>query len=220
MIDVLARLAALAEATRIPRRLLRAIGLAPQRHNQFSSFRAYLPDLIEYIDPRQVLEFGPGLSSRLILKHSKAELLSFETHPGYFECARKDLADPRVDLRFAPAPAALSGPEGAELAGRSFDFVFVDGGDRVANLISARELLANGAVVVLHDAHREDYERGVRAYESGYFIENHSLVLFRDRDRHRQLIERFPPNASCCCKYCGTSARIAYRRGMSKALSL
>jgi SAM-dependent methyltransferase len=196
------------------RRVLRRLRLAPEQSTSFSSFQSYLPALVRWAEPAQVLEFGPGFSSRLILANSAAKVLSFETHPAYFERARREVPSERFELRLAP-----SGADFVALAGRRFDFIFVDGGDRVKNLEQAHALLADDGLLVLHDAHREGYEPGVLRYPHGYFIENHSLLLGKSAARLAAAKERFPPDASCACRYCGTPDRVDYRRRISLALS-
>ena len=195
------------------RRLLRRLGVLPERQTAFSSFRSYLPELVRWAAPGRVLEFGPGFSSRLILDNSAARIISFETNPAYFERARQNLESDRMDLRFVP-----NGPDFATLAGQEFDLIFVDGGDRVENLKQAHALLAEDGVLVLHDAHREDYETGVLRYARGYFIENHSLVLCKRPSRFEAVKAQFPPDGSCACRYCGTPERVEYRRRIVAAL--
>jgi len=197
----------------LPRRLLRMLGVSSKRRAAFSSFRSYLPALVKWASPERVLEFGPGESSRLILENSNARVLSYETDAAYFERAKAGIRSERFDLRYAP-----EGPDFKELAGTSFDFAFVDGGDRVANLIAAHALLSDNGIVVLHDAHREGYRPGVQHYAHGYFIENHSLVLCKSRARSEAVAARFPPDSRCACNYCGTEERIKYRTSLGEAL--
>jgi tRNA A58 N-methylase Trm61 len=199
--------------SRLSRRLLRALGVAGPRETTFTSFRAYLPALVRYLQPLRALEFGPGTSSRIILAHSKARILSIETDERYFEKARREIQDERFDVRHVPG-AFDFGSAGEQ----RFDLVFVDGGDRNANLLGAHSVLAPGGVVVLHDAHREDYALGVRSYGYGYFIENHSLLLCNERARFESLRARFAADTSCRCKYCGTTARAAYRKELGAEL--
>ncbi len=197
----------------LPRRLLRVLGISARRRTTFTSFESYLPELVKWANPERVLEFGPGTSSRIILDNSHARVLSFETDSGYYARAKAGIRSERFELRYT-----ASGPDFAALAGSSFDFVFVDGGDRVANLIGAHLLLRNDGVLVLHDAHREGYLPGVQRYPYGYFIENHSLLLFKSRERFEAVSERFPPDSSCACKYCGTEPRVEYRVKLGQSL--
>lgn len=198
---------------RLRGRVLRALGISAKSRTAFSSFRAYLPELIRYLSPRQALEFGPGLSSRLILSNSASRILSIETDRGYFEKAKREIRDARFDLRHVPDKVDF-----ATLAGQRFDFVFVDGGDRVDNLLGSHALLNDNGVTVLHDAHREEYWPGIERYAFGYFIENHSLLLLDSESRLRELQARFPADDRCRCKYCGTPARIEYRQRVARHL--
>ena len=117
------------------------------------------------------------------------------------------------DLRLVPEEPVFKA-----LAGTSFDFAFVDSGDRAANLIGTHSLVRDDGIVVLHDAHRDGYLPGVQRYPHGHFIENHSLVLFKTRERFEAAVARSPPDARCACKYCGAEERIAYRTKLSEAL--
>ncbi len=201
-------------ALSLPRRLRIALGVPARGNDTFSSFRTYLPGVLQWLDPADALEFGPGLSSSLILENSDARLLSFQTGPSPPERARPATMHERIDLRLCPGPTDFS-----ELAGRAFDVVFVDGGDRVANLLGSRPLLREAGITVLHDAHRESYLPGVRAYDHGYFIENHSLLLFKSRSRFHELRALFPPDDQCQCHYCGTPERIQYRKRVAAELA-
>lgn len=198
----------------LQRRLLTLLGVSSKRNTTFCSFESYLPHLVRWLNPKQALEFGPGSSTKLILKHSNAQIISLETDPAYFEQAKRSIKDARVDLRYSPGPTDF-----AKLHGTMFDLLFVDGGERVANLIGGRESVEHDGVVVLHDAHREIYLPGVQAYQHGYFVENHSLLLFKSRERFRDVLAAFPPDERCRCKYCGTPERIQYRRRVSELLA-
>jgi len=69
----------------------------------------------------------------------------------------------------------------------SFPFVFVDGGDRLSELLFCYDLLDERGVVFLHDAHREDLEEGIRRYPFVHFAEFHSCVLSKSESVHEHV---------------------------------
>jgi hypothetical protein len=173
----------------------------------FISFRPWLTTLYEHFKPQRVLEFGPGWSTRIGLQHSAAQIVSIEESAEWYDKYRRELDSPRVELLHR-AP----GWDLAELTtlGPPFDLIFVDGGRRAEELIAATKLLAPQGITALHDAHREDYEAGIRAYPHIYFPERHGCIMTQDAgvmDAVRRVVQ---PDWSCNCKYCGTPARRQY----------
>lgn len=51
----------------------------------FSSFEKFIPELMEILHPMNILEFGPGISTKEFLKYSSANILSIETDPKWFK---------------------------------------------------------------------------------------------------------------------------------------
>lgn len=173
----------------------------------FISFRPWLTALYRHVQPRRVLEFGPGWSTRIALRHSAAHIVSIEESRRWYEKYRREFDPARVQLLHREPGWDL-----AELTqfGPPFDLVFVDGGRRTEELIRAASLLSPRGVAALHDAHREDYEPGIRAYAAVYFPERHGCVLTHDAARLHELRGVLPSDWSCHCKFCGTPARQAY----------
>ena len=93
---------------------------------------------------------------------------------------------------------------------QNFSLVFVDGGDRVAALKQAYDLINDDGLVFLHDAHREDYEGGIRLYPFIYFVERHSCLLFKSKALYDKVKAVVPADYSCHCQYCSSDARRAY----------
>lgn len=86
----------------LPRRVLGKLGVSPKSRNAFSSFRSYLPELVNFAQPRSALEFGPGASSRIILRHSRARLVSLETDAGYLVLFKSRSRFHEVRAHFPP----------------------------------------------------------------------------------------------------------------------
>ena len=173
----------------------------------FVSYRASLIQLCQFMPLEQIVEFGPGISTRIFLEHSRARIWSYETNLDWFR---------RYERAFDPARVALihCGPEwtieqiGAQVTDVSL--AFIDGGDRPTALTYFARSLPQRGVAFLHDAHREDYEDGLRAFPYLYFTERHSCLLFKDAEMHQSVMAAIPPDYSCRCQYCSTPERRAY----------
>lgn len=192
------------------RALARALGLRQWRLKNgttFASFSKPLQQLCLCTSPKAVLEFGPGLSTNILLKHSSAKILSFETESSWFQKYRGVFDPARVELVHR-----RPGWDLGEIRhyGQTFCLVFIDAGDRVAALRHAYDLIDDNGIVFLHDAHREDYEAGIRLYPFVYFIERHSCLLFKSQTEYERVRAAVPADYSCHCQYCSTDARRAY----------
>jgi hypothetical protein len=91
-----------------------------------------------------------------------------------------------------------------------YSFVFIDGGDRVSELTYMYDKLPLGGIIYLLDAHREDYEKGIRLYPYIFFPERHSAILSKDRSIYEHIRKNLPIDYSCKCPYCSSSTRRAY----------
>jgi hypothetical protein len=61
----------LALISTLPGRVRGKLGVSANSRSA-SSFRSYLPELVSFAQPRHALQFGPGASSRIILRHSRS----------------------------------------------------------------------------------------------------------------------------------------------------
>lgn len=173
----------------------------------FSSFENFIPELMELLHPIHILEFGPGISTKKFLEYSSARILSFETDPKWFKKYKNEIKNQRFKLIWKEQDWNLNEIKKEE---SKFDFVFVDGGDRIKELKFCKQILSPNGVVFLHDAHREDYFDGIIAYTYIFFIERHSCLLLEDEKVYNRLKERITPDYSCNCQYCSTEERRAY----------
>jgi predicted O-methyltransferase YrrM len=135
-------------------------------------------ELVRVFEPRRVLELGSGRSTvelASVLTEAEARpLLSLEHDRRYLDQTRRVLEErglaPRVELRHAPIAPAREGwflgswYETAVIADAgSFDFVLIDGPpSRAVGRFMALPLLWSrldrGALLLLDDANRADYE--------------------------------------------------------------
>lgn len=173
----------------------------------FVSFRTPLIRLCQAIPLETIIEFGPGHSTQIFLEHTMAKIFSFETDLKWYNEYREQYDSERVQVIYKPLGWDLND---IYRYGRNFSLVFVDGGDRVAELKFAYHLIAENGAVFLHDAHREDYEEGIRCYPFIYFPERHSCILSRNKHLHERIKATVPSDYSCNCQYCSTKARRQY----------
>jgi predicted O-methyltransferase YrrM len=181
--------------------------LRGSKSETFASFKPFLSAVCDEIKPLRVLEFGVGTSTAVIKEHSQAHIISIEESKEWYEEYLSKFSDKRVELYHKAAGWSLD--ELKEYGGE-YDLIFVDGGDRLEELKYCVNLLAPNGVVYLHDAHREVYEAGVRAYPEIFFPERHSCVMCKSAEVMARLKKVVVEDYSCRCKYCGTDERRKY----------
>lgn len=173
----------------------------------FVSYRASLARLCQIFPMQHIVEFGPGISTRIFLEHSQARIWSYETNLEWFRRYERAFDPQRVTVIYC-------GPDWTiEQIGKQVGQVslaFVDGGDRLQALHYFARTLPQAGIAFLHDAHREDYEPGLRAYPYVYFTERHSCLLFKDPELYEAARAAIPPDYSCRCQYCSSPERRAY----------
>lgn len=144
----------------------------------FVSYEPALQAAVEILEPKIVVEWGPGFSTDLLFEHSDAVISTYETSPSWAKQAADRYADEeRVKVFFGEA--AL---DGAGLGKRtpyinapfmthgigSVDLIFVDGRFRADCMIAASILIRRGGAVLLHDDERPTYEGGRNMFTAAY----------------------------------------------------
>lgn len=123
------------------------------------SFKTTLIAALHDIKPKRVIEWGPGLSTRIIHEECpKAYILSIEHNERYF---RKAVADhgTYADIRFVRATgpksqyAVLPMMENME----PFDLAFIDGRRRLECALVAKLVVRSTGLIIIHDFHRPHY---------------------------------------------------------------
>lgn len=147
----------------------------------FYSFTDMLKRVIKERNPKHILEWGPGVSTSVMLSAGSGEIDSVEHDLGWYDRAVDQYKDePRVHLHYCPdleqypkLPATLN---------KCYGLVFVDGlcDLRVACLHEAVHLLEDGGYVVLHDSEREKYNPGRAHYHTVIEYEGTALMVLRD----------------------------------------
>lgn len=131
----------------------------------FNSFEPLLRKWLKETQPKQILEFGPGRSTEIMVEECPtAKIYSLETdEKWYHRYFKKYESNPNVNVILVPPTLLADLPRNWK---KMFDFVFVDGlcDMRVACLRTASSLLLSEGVVLLHDSERAKYREGVALF--------------------------------------------------------
>jgi len=190
------------------RKILRKIrGQQCVSRETFVSFKPYLTVICRRFQPRLVLEFGPGNSTAIILENTTAHIISIEESKKWYRKYHSKFPRDRVELYYKQPGWDL-----CELnsLGGPYNLIVVDGGNRTAELKHCTDLLTPDGIVFLHDAHREEYEPGIRTYPHIFFPERHSCLMCKSSDIMAQIKTIITPDLSCRCRYCNTDVRNRY----------
>lgn len=118
----------------------------------------WTPDAVKFVDKlltkeSKVLEFGSGGSTPWLCDRSRI-VVSIEDNSRWFKLVSQTKKS-NLDFRLMKRPyhTVCNGFEG-----ETFDFIMVDGRDRVKCFLSALQLLKSGGWIGLDDAPRARYE--------------------------------------------------------------
>ncbi|MFZ2639490.1 MAG: glycosyltransferase [Verrucomicrobiia bacterium] len=147
------------------------------------SFVPLLDKWLKNLKPRNVVEWGPGLSTALIKAVCPdAKIVTIESQGRFYERAMKEHGS---YARVVLANIRQYGPSDyscwpiIHMPGVKFDLVFVDGRQRVSCLITAMKVLSREGVVMLHDATRREYQHGLALFDMLESVE--STVVLRPK---------------------------------------
>lgn len=162
-----------------------------------------------------ILEFGPGLSTNIFIKHTKSTIVSVEENLTWYRKYKNAYPEDRVRLLFLPN--GLRGKNN-EILFDTFSLIFIDAGNRLEALGFGYNQLSEKGAVFLHDAHREEYEIGIRSHPYIFFPERHSCIMSKDPEIYTIIKQRIPIDYSCICQYCSSPLRRAYFEQFSEKL--
>lgn len=129
----------------------------------FHSFEGPLSEALAAVRPDEMLEWGPGRSTELMLAGGAegSRLVSIEHDPRWVGEIRTKLGTvERWDLRQVPCTDRDSSYATCALdLGRKFDLIFIDGRRRVECLLVALRVVRKGHLILMHDFCRKNYQR-------------------------------------------------------------
>jgi hypothetical protein len=154
--------------------------------------------VFEAIQPKVVLEWGAGGSTRAILQRFPfiQRLVSIEHHPSWYQLVKGELRDPRLSLHHVAAdvppysydvpmrklgdwmargetdPAVMASYVAfPQTLGLTYQIILVDGRARAFCLRAGWELLEPGGVMLLHDAQRPEYRATLASFPRATLLE-------------------------------------------------
>jgi predicted O-methyltransferase YrrM len=158
--------------------------------------------ILETLQPKRVLEWGSGGSTRAILAECPfiERYVSVEHNRGWHARVAELVTDPRLSLNLVEGteqePRFPKGTKGSSkiiaawylkcetdpsimadyvampaTLGEQFDLVLVDGRSRNQCLKAGWELLADGGVLLIHDAQRTEYHETIGSFPRARFFE-------------------------------------------------
>lgn len=147
----------------------------------FYSFIDILKRVIKERNPEHILEWGPGVSTSVMLQSGTGEIDSIEHDEGWYKRALDQFKEePRVHLYHCPDLEKYPGlPHGFN---KKYGLIFVDGlcDLRVTCLHEAVTLLEENGYVVLHDAERDKYDPGRVHYHTIIDLNGTALMVLKD----------------------------------------
>jgi len=118
---------------------------------RYYTFEQILRKYLRLRKPCNILEWGPGFSTKVMLEElPNSQIYSIEHDPKWANVWRFPLAHSNVHLHVVPLDGGYY-TKPLEWPMR-FDLVFVDGAEpRGKCLITARQVVAEGGLIILHD---------------------------------------------------------------------
>lgn len=131
------------------------------------SFENTLRAVCRDVQPKKIVEWGPGKSTAVMREECKdAIIISVEHHPVYARIAREaNHADHVFEFNAAqPKSKYAVWPLECFDDYQRIDLAFVDGRRRVECALVAAMIVRSGGAIVLHDAHRWHYAEVLRRW--------------------------------------------------------
>lgn len=141
------------------------------------SFDPVLRRWIEKTQPKRVLEWGPGHSTKILVEAGIPEIHSVEHDESWLVKAKEQNPN-GVQFHLLSVSARNSNYAAiVEELGGTFDLVFVDGRRRVECALFALMRLSLGGVVLVHDWCRKHYQSPLCHYARVIEVSDNTAVL-------------------------------------------
>ncbi len=140
-------------------------------------FRQILTEYLQRLRPARIFEWGPGLSTELMLAHAPgAHITSVEHDEAWLHRAVEKFGG-GAEILHIPCTDRNSRYATVVYEHAPIDLAFVDGRRRVECVLVALQCLSPNGLVLLHDACRDNYMRPLRHYAEVVEIRANTAVL-------------------------------------------
>lgn len=145
--------------------------------SSWDSFAPTLYKVLDAIKPKNVFEYGPGTSTKIIALYPSVTLVDTVEHDkAWYEKYRWEMPD-NVCMTLQPNMELYPESRGRYDA---YDMIFVDGREREKCLYVSRSRLNQGGVVMLHDAERSNYKEMINTFQYKFFTDDGHTVTLTD----------------------------------------
>lgn len=117
----------------------------------YYTFEPMLRKYLRLHNPRNILEWGPGFSTKVMLEElPEAQIYTIEHDAKWISAWSTEMSNPNVHLNLLALDNNYY--EAPLTWGMSFDLVFVDGADpRILSLNTALQVINDNGLIILHD---------------------------------------------------------------------
>ncbi len=153
----------------------------------WDSYKNPLLAVLHALNPKSVLEYGPGESTKIFHNHDSVSLIDSIEHSQQWEAKLDKSKFHKLEVYLEPKHYKYP-----YVLGRcaSYDIIFVDGIERPICIGLSRFRLNRSGVVVVHDAERLEYKQAYELWGLKYFVDNGSTVFLTNSNEVGELLGR------------------------------
>ena len=158
--------------------IIRKEGLAyPKcKAKSIDSYRGTLINILHWIKPKHIFEWGPGISTGIMSAFPSVETIDSVEHSRKWIKAATDRSLNKVQYHYENMANEYPYVFGSR---ETYDLIFIDGRLRPDCLNHARNYkMHKGSVVILHDAERAEYQEEINKFNSiEWHDDGHTVIL-------------------------------------------
>lgn len=144
----------------------------------WDSYRESLHKILNGFDIMNVLEYGPGESTKIFQSQSQITLIDSIEHNEAWASKDKSFLNHKVRLFIE---SDISKYPYVKTRSDKYDLIFVDGTERQTCLMLSPFRLKSNGIVILHDAERQEYKSSIDSFEFKFPVDDgHTMVLTND----------------------------------------